>query len=192
MTLKELLGDAYKEGMTAEEITKALENVSLPDDGTSEIERLKSALSKSNSEAADYKKQLRQRMTDDEVTKAEEQRQREELQTKYDELLKKVSVSENKAKLLAIGYSEALADKGAVAMAEGDLEKVLLYQKEHLDAVKRELMTESLKQTPKPIGDGNPSAMTLEKLKGMNVMERYQFSVDHPEEYKSLYEGDNK
>lgn len=189
MKLKELLGDAYKEGMTLEEVSQAIEEITLPD-STSEIERLKSALSKSNSEAADYKKQLRQRMTDEEVSKAEEQRQREELQMKYDELLKKVSVSENKAKLLAIGYSEALADKGAIAMAEGDLEKVLLYQKEHLDAVKKELVTESLKQTPKPIGDGNSPAMTLEKLKGMSAMDRYQFSVDHPDEYKTLYEGE--
>ena len=54
MTIKELLGDAYKDGMTIEEIETALENVSMPEDNSAEIERLKNALSKSNSEAAGY------------------------------------------------------------------------------------------------------------------------------------------
>ena len=36
---------------------------------------------------------------------------------------------------------------------------------------------------------GDPTAMTLEKFRGLSPMERHQFSIDHPEEYKNLYGG---
>ena len=53
MKLKDLLKEAYKDNMTLEEIEAALEGVEVD---TSEVDRLKSALTKSNSEAAEYKK----------------------------------------------------------------------------------------------------------------------------------------
>ena len=46
MNIKDLLKDAYKEGMSLEDIEKALEGIELPSDGSAEIERLKTALSK--------------------------------------------------------------------------------------------------------------------------------------------------
>lgn len=36
---------------------------------------------------------------------------------------------------------------------------------------------------------GNEGAMTLEKLKAMTPVDRYNFSVNHPDEYKELYGG---
>ena len=63
MNFKDLLKDAYKEGMSLEDIEKALEGIEMPTDGTAEIERLKAALSKSNSEAADFRKQLREKQS---------------------------------------------------------------------------------------------------------------------------------
>ena len=54
MKLKDLLKDAYKEGMTVEEINAALAEVEFPVDQTAEVERLKNALSKSNSEKLEY------------------------------------------------------------------------------------------------------------------------------------------
>ena len=61
MDLKELLGEAYKEGMTFEEVEAALKDITPPDTSTAEVTRLKAALSKANSEAAGYKKQLREK-----------------------------------------------------------------------------------------------------------------------------------
>ena len=62
--LSDLLGSAYKEGMTEEEISTALETVG--NGNTAEVNRLKAALSKANSEAAEFKKQLRSKQSDDE------------------------------------------------------------------------------------------------------------------------------
>ena len=50
MKLSDLLKDAYQEGMSLEDIEKALENIEFPVDNSAEIERLKKALSNSNSE----------------------------------------------------------------------------------------------------------------------------------------------
>lgn len=42
-------------------------------------------------------------------------------------------------------------------------------------------------------GDPNNGGdMTLDKLRKMTPMERYEFSVNHPEEYRELYDGGNK
>lgn len=38
-------------------------------------------------------------------------------------------------------------------------------------------------------GDKDDGSMTLEKLKAMNPADRYAYSVNHPDEYKELYGG---
>jgi hypothetical protein len=189
MNIKDLLKDAYKEGMTLEEIETALKDIDLPTDSSAEIDRLKTALSKSNSEAADYKKQLREKMSADELKAKEDAEQREKLQSDYDALLRKVTVSENKSKLLALGYEDKLADETAEAMANGEIEKVFANQKKHLEAIRKEIRSEILAETPKPDGGNSSSGMTKEKLRGMSAQERYEYSVAHPEEYKQIYGG---
>lgn len=191
MNLKEVLGDAYKEGMAFEEVEAALEKVTVPEDHSAEIERLKNALSKSNSEAAGYKKQLREKMTEDEQKKQKEQEEREELQSKYDKLLRESVIAKNKAKLVALGYEEALADETAEAMADGKIEKVFANQKKHLEAFEKKVRAEALKNTPKPTPDGDGKTMTLKTLREMSPADRLKFSQEHPEEYKELYTGGN-
>ena len=189
MNIKDLLKDAYKEGMTVEEIETALESIELPTDNSAEIERLKSALSKSNSEAADFKKQLREKMTADELKAKEDAEAFEKLQEEHDALLKKVTISENKAQLLAIGYDDTLASETAEAMANGDLAKVFVNQKKHIEAVEKKVRSELTKGTPKANGGKSDIGITKEALLKMSSGERFKFSQEHPEEYKQLYGG---
>ena len=58
--IQKLLGDKYKEGMTAEEQLAALEEVSLPKDNSDELLRLKNANDKLASEAAENKRKLKE------------------------------------------------------------------------------------------------------------------------------------
>lgn len=178
------------EGMTPEEKIKALEAYEIEDvqpDYSGYVK--KDVFDKTASELAGVKKQLKEKMTDDEAAKQKEQEEREELQSKYEKLLHDSEVSKNKAKLLALGYEEKLADDTAEAMVTGDLEKVMANQKKHLEAVEKKVRAEALKDTPKPTGDGDSKTMTLEKLRGMTPSERYTYSQEHPEEYKELYGG---
>ena len=178
------------EGMTPEEKIKALEAYEIEDvqpDYSGYVK--KDVFDKTASELAGVKKQLKEKMTDDEAAKQKEQEEREELQSKYEKLLHDSEVSKNKAKLLALGYEEKLADDTAEAMVTGDLEKVMANQKKHLEALEKQVRAEALKDTPKPTGDGDSKTMTLEKLRGMTPSERYTYSQEHPEEYKELYGG---
>lgn len=189
MNIKDLLKDAYKEGMSAEDIEKALEGIELPADNSAEIDRLKDALSKSNTEAANYKKQLREKMSADEIKAKEDTEKMEELQSKYDALLRESDIAKNKSRLLALGYDEALATETAEAMVNGETDKVFANQKKHLDSVEKKIREDVLKDTPKPTGGSGKTAMTKEMFSKMSLAEQVKFAQDNPEEYKDLYGG---
>ena len=190
MNIKDLLKDSYKDGMTLEEIEKALADIELPSDGSGEVEKLRAALSKSNSEAADFKKQLRAKMTEDEAAKQKEIEEREKLQSDYNALLSKVTVSENKAKLLALGYDEALASETAEAMAKGESEKVFANQKKHLEAVEKKIRADVLKDTPTPVpGSGGGTEITQEQFDSMGYSERLKVFNEQPELFKQFTGG---
>ena len=189
MNIKDLLKDAYKEGMSVEDIENALKDIDLPNDNSAEIDRLKTALSKSNSEAADYKKQLREKMTAEELKAKEDAEKWDEIVKERDALLREKTVATHKARYLSLGYDEKLADETAEAMANGELEKVFANQKKHLDAMEKKIREDVLKDTPKPEGGKGSETITKEKFSKMSIAEQYKFSTEHPEEYKMLYGG---
>lgn len=189
MNIKDLLKDAYKDGMTVEEIDAALAEIELPADQSAEVERLKNALSKSNSENAEWKKKHRETLTAEQQKEQERQELIDRLTKQNEELLKETSVSKHKAKLLAMGYAEDLATDVAKAMVEGDMDKVFASQQKHLEAFERKIRADALKGTTPPVPDKGDSAMTLEKYKKMSPQERYEFSQKNPDEYKTLYGG---
>lgn len=179
--------EGYAE-MSAEDKLKALEGFDIPDPDYSGYVK-KDVFDKTASELAGVKKQLKDKMTDDEAAKQKEQEEREELQSKYDKLLRESEISKHKAKLLGLGYDEKLADETAEAMADGDMEKVFANQKKHLDSVEKRVRADALKDTPKPTPDGDSRTMTLEKFRKLSPAERAAFFEEHPEEYKELYGG---
>lgn len=175
--------------MTPEQKVAALEVAEIPDPDYSGYVS-KDIYDKTASELAAKKRELRQKMTDDEAAKEKEKEERERVEREYAELKRKTAISENKAQLIAMGYDEKLAEETAEAIVDGDTAKVLANQKKNLDAYGKKVRTEALKDTPKPAGgDGDGNTMTLTKLKRMSPQERYEFSKNHPEEYRNLYEG---
>ena len=165
MDIKDLLGDAYKEGMSAEEIAKALEGISLPTDNSAEIDRLKTALSKSNSEAADLKKQLREKMSAEEVKAKEDAESMEALIKERDALLREKTVAGYKAKYLALGYDERLANDSAEALANGEFDKVFENQKKNGETAEKKIRADVLKETPKPEGGGGKAVSVADIMK---------------------------
>lgn len=189
MNIKDLLKDAYKEGMTIDEINDALASIEMPTDNSAEVDRLKNALSKSNSEAANYKKQLNEKLTAEELKAKEDAEKWDALIKERDELLREKTIAGHKAKYLALGYEEKLATETAEAMANGELDKVFANQKKHIESVEKRIRADVLKETPKPEGGNGSDTMTKEKFSKMDITEQYKYSVEHPEEYKKLYGG---
>jgi hypothetical protein len=146
--LSDLLGSAYKEGMTEEEISTALQSVGQGNDA--EVNRLKTALSKANSEAADYKKQLREKQTGEEAAAAEQKATMDKLTQENADLKRSIALSEKKAKLLGMGYDEKLADTTAAAMVDGDMDTVMANQSKYLEAQKKDILATKMKGTPRP------------------------------------------
>lgn len=161
--LSDLLGKAYKEGMTEDEISAALETVGQGNEA--EVNRLKAALSKANSEAADYKKQLRTKQTDDEAAAAAQKEEHDRLVQENADLKRSMALSERKAKLLAMGYDESLADETAAAMVDGDMDKVMANQSKYLEVQKKNIQADAMRKTPRPSAgdDGNGGSMDYAK-----------------------------
>lgn len=189
MKLKDLLKDAYKEGITVEEIESALAEVEVPADLSAEVERLKTALSKSNSENAEWKKKHREALSEEE-RKAQEMADRmKQLEEQNATLLRESSVSKHKARFLGMGYDDSLANDAAVAMADGDMEKLFVYQQKHMEALEKKIRADALKGTQKPVPDKKDGAMTREQVAKMPVTDRIKFYNEHPEEYREIYGG---
>ena len=141
--------------MSAEDKLKALEAFEYEDNAT-EVERLKSAVSKANSEAASWKKKHNELLTEDERKKQEDADALANMKKELDELRKDKTISEFKAKLIAQGYDEALASDTAQAMADGDTAKVFANQGKFLEDYAKKVKADAMKKTPKPpAGDGS-------------------------------------
>ena len=149
--LSDLLGEAYKEGLTEEEISNALK--SLYGDRDKELNKLKTTLSDRNSEIAEYKRKLKEKQTDDENKRQEEKEAFDKLVKENTELKRSMEIANKKTKLVGMGYEEVMAEETAIAMIDGDMEKVLLNQGKYLEAQKKVIETELLKGTPKPKGN---------------------------------------
>ena len=174
--------------MTPEEKIAALEGYELTEPDYSGYVK-KEVFDKTASELTDYKKQLREKLSADEIKAREDAEKQEKLQNDYDALVRKVALSENKAKLLGLGYDEKLAIETAEAMLDGNIDKVLANQKKHIDAIQKKVREDVLQETPKPEGGSSSDEMTKEKLREMTAIERFEFSQKNPDEYKRIYGG---
>lgn len=198
--LKDLLGDSYKEGMTEDEISSALETLKAgkQTDNSAEVEKLKAQLSKANSEAADYKKQLRSKQSDEETKAAEIAENMKKLTEENASLKRNIAISQRQAELISMGYDKKLAESTATAMADGDMDTVMKNQTAFIDAQKKQIEADAMKGTPRPKTGSEQGAgvsgMTHDSFRKLSLKERFEFANNNPDEYKELYESgtDNK
>lgn len=151
------------DGMTAEQKLAAVLGMDMPEpDMTGWVK--KDVFDAKASEAANLSKQLKAKMTDEEAAKAAEAASRQELEDKYNELLKRTTISDYKAKYLAMGYDEKLAADTAQAMADGNIEKVFANGEKFKAEMEKRIRADVLKETPRPGADNGGKAMTIEDI----------------------------
>lgn len=144
--------DGYAD-MTPEEKLAALEAYEIEPSG--EIQKLKDAVSRANSEAADYKKQLRAKQTDDEAKAAEDARAKEELMQELESLRKDKAIGGYRAKFLELGYDAQSASDAAAALQAGEFDKVFEAQAAFVESAKKAAVAGALDKQPS-LTSGNP------------------------------------
>lgn len=144
-------------GMTPEQKLEALEafEIEAPRADTGEIQRLRDAVSKANSEAADYKKQLRAKLSDEEAKAAKEAEEREAIEKELASLRKEKAIGTYKAAYLELGYDAEMAAENASALHSGDFAKVFANQKKFIEAQKKAAVAGALDKQP-GLSSGKP------------------------------------
>lgn len=151
--------------MSAEEKLKALEEfeIETPKDNSTEVANLKEALSKANSQAADWKRQFREKQTEQERAEAERAEREKEVEEELKTLRRDKSVSGYLANCLALGYDKDLALRAAEAMADGDAASILACQQDFLEKKQKELEAAALNHQPKITSGSPPTAQQADK-----------------------------
>jgi hypothetical protein len=156
--------DGYAE-MTAEDKLKALEEyeIETPKDNSEEINKLKASLSKANSDAAEWKRQFREKQSEQERAEAERAEREKAVEDELRTLRRDKTVSGYLAQCLALGYDKELALKAAEAMADNDAVKIMECQSEFLDAKKKEYEAAALNKQPTLTSGAPPTAKQAEQ-----------------------------
>ena len=172
------------EAMSAEEKLAALEAMDIPD-----VEKIKAALDKATSQAADFKKQLRDRMTEDEARAAKDAEEMDEIRKELEQLRAEKVVDQNTAKFLGLGYDEKLARETAEALAKGNTELIFKNHAKFLAEREKALKAEILKSTPTPPAGDGAEKKSKEDYQKMTLAEKQQFARENPELFNEFFGG---
>ena len=195
MDIKTLLGEAYKDGMTIEEINAALADKEFVDPTTLPKSVSKEVFDKTASELAKVKKELKalreSSMTDAEKLQAELDKAKE-TQANYNKELSKLRAKEifvtagltetDYASILDVVVSE---DEETTKTRAKSMVDLIAAQKA---AAEKAIKAELLKGTPKPKSGEGDTGITKEQFEKMNWKERTELKQKDPELFKQLSE----
>ena len=178
--------EGYAE-MTAEEKVKAFESFDIPDPDYSGYVK-KDVFDKTASELAQVKKDLKARMTEEEVKEKERAEELEKYKTTAEALLKEKNIATNKAQFISAGYDETLAQETAEALEKGDFATVFKNQKAVIENVKKIAKGEAMASTPAPAGKATDGSKTItrEQFDKMTFAERQALYESNRELYNEF------
>ena len=125
--------------MSVEDKIKALEEYEIETPApkeSDEVTKLKTALSKANSDAAEWKRQFREKQTEAERAEAERKEREQAVEEELRVLRRDKTIAGFVNSCLALGYDKELAQRAATAMADNDAAEIMACQQEFL-AVKQ-------------------------------------------------------
>lgn len=150
------------EGMSAEEKLKALESYEY-DDNSKEIERLKNSITKSNADAADWKRKYQDTLSDEQKRQAE----MDDIRNRLAEAQAREQKNQYISQFMACGASREMA---------GQMADSFMNQKEDYFSIMQSFLAERdravsaslMKATPKPAG-GVPATGTMTKEQILSI-----------------------
>ena len=145
-------------------VDEAVKVLEVTDESAKEIEHLKKLLSKANSEAADYKKQLRSKMSEDEVKAAEN----EALIKELEEYKTKDKIAEVSKGLMSWGLEADKADSMARSFVDGDITTFLAGGKEYFETVSQKAIADAMDKQKLSVGK-TPEKADVDKTKELQM-----------------------
>lgn len=143
--LQTLLGDAYKEDMTLDEINAALADRELMDKSEMDGYVPKSLLDKANTEAADYKKKWRGALSEAEQKAQDEKEKQTAMENELNQLRRDSRIAAYEKNYLGLGYDEKSAKEIAEAMFDGEMDTVFMLQKKFQENKERAIKADMMK-----------------------------------------------
>ena len=141
-------------------------------DNSDEVTKLKTALSKANSQAADYKRQLAEKQTAAERAEAERKEREAAVEEELRTLRRDKTVAGYVSSCLALGYEKELAQRAAEAMADNDAATIMACQQEFLETKQKELEVAALNKQP-GLSVGTPPTSKQVEVESQNKLRRY-------------------
>lgn len=189
------------EEMSAEDKLAAVLAIEVPEQVDLSKFVAKDVFDKKASEAANLSKQLKSKMSEDELAEAERARIQLEndekyadLESKYNDLIKQSTIATYKAKYLAQGYDEKLAQATAVALADGDMETVFKNGETFKTELEKQIKSDQMKNDPSPSGsagddgdDGNDDDNDSAVAKAKELAQSRQGTQKSYEDVMSAY-----
>lgn len=143
------------------------------DESAKEIEHLKKLLSKANSEAADYKKQLRSKMSEDEVKAAEN----EALIKELEEYKTEKKIAEVSKGLMSWGLDTDKADSMARSFVDGDIATFLAGGKEYFETVSQKAIADAMDKQKLSVGK-TPEKADVDKTQELQMRKIMGLPID--------------
>lgn len=182
-TIKELLGDAYKDGMTIEEVETALAGRKIADLSSGDYVS-KGKLTDYEMRAKKAEEELRKRMTDDEK-RAQENADRESY---YKAIERENALYKYKAELAKSINDNSVLEKIATLFADGNYSEAIKAQSEYFskerENIGKQVREELLRTnpTPAPQSDNTPT----KKASEYSMDDWNKLRDENPQEYKKL------
>lgn len=176
--------------MTPEEKVAALEGFDTPDPDYSGYVK-KETFDKTASELAALKKSSSTQLTEEQKKAQAANDKLTNLETELAALKKDKTISEYKAKYLAQGYAEDLAEDTAKAMADGDTAKVFANQQKFLSEYEKKLKADMLKGTSRPAAGAGTGGTDYDKMIENALASGDQISVAYYTRLKAEQEAAN-
>lgn len=176
--------EGYRDDMTAEE------KLALLDKYEPEGWVKKDVFDRTASELAEYKRKLKEKMSEEERKESERQEAEAALKAELESLRKEAAITKHKAKFLSLGYDEKLAEDTARAMVDGDFEKVFTNQAIHLENVKKAATASAIASEQRPPAGSPSGSMNKEQFKKLSLAEKQKLATEKPEVYAKFYRED--
>ena len=151
-----------------------------------ELNRNKKARDKALSEAGEYKKQLRAKMTADEQAEIERQEAEAERKAYVESLESYKKKSEATARYALQGMSQEMAKQAADAEISGDMDLLADIQRKHTQQMVKNAEAEWLKSRPEINAGGGNAKVTQEQFDKMNMIQRTKLYNESPDVYRAL------